>query len=319
MIFITLTQLEYLSAVARHGHFGRAARACHVSQPTLSMQVHKLEEQLGALVFDRSCQPIRATPLGRRIVEQARAALKEAARIEELVTEERETLAGNFRLGIIPTLSPYLLPLFLKDFVDQYPGVNLKVEEAQTSVLLEKLKDDRLDAGLMATPVNRPGIVERPLFLEPFVVYLHPGHPLAKLKTVPEKELDREDIWLLNEGHCFREQALLICGQAGRARERGIEFESGNLETLKRLVDQNFGYTLVPELSTLGMNAKDKMKCLRPFKTPGPKREVSLVFTRHFVRERLLNALAGVIQSRLPRELARPEKNPRIVPIPSLG
>ncbi|MFQ5717072.1 MAG: LysR substrate-binding domain-containing protein, partial [Nitrospinales bacterium] len=242
---ITLTQLSYIAAVAQTRNFGLAAKACFVSQPTLSMQIHKLEEELGAILFDRSKRPVEPTAIGRRVVCQARLALQEVLRIEEMIKEERGEVSGEFRLGIIPTLAPYLLPLFLESFTQTYPKVNLIVEELQTRQIIERLGDDAINAGILATPLNCRGIIERPLFYEPFVVYLAPGHPYRSLAKVSENDLSLNDVWLLNEGHCFRDQAIKLCK---RARDKGGEkknltFESGNLETLRRLVDKKFGYT----------------------------------------------------------------------------
>lgn len=208
---ITLTQLEYIVEVAKKQSFGLAAQSCFVTQPTISMQINKLEEELGVILFDRSKKPVQLTPIGRKIIQQARLALQEVSRIEELVHIEKGEVEGELKLGVIPTLAPYLLPLFLETFVKKYPKVDLIIEELQTQSIIDKLKEDSLDAGILVTPLNIKGIAEKHLFYEPFIVYIPAQHPLHKLEKFSEKDLSLSDIWLLNEGHCFREQAMDLC------------------------------------------------------------------------------------------------------------
>ena len=300
---ITLTQLSYIVAVAQTRNFGMAAKACFISQPTLSMQIQKLEEELEATLFDRSKKPVEPTAIGKQIIEQAQIVLQEAFRIEEIIKAEKGEISGEFKLGIIPTLAPYLLPLFLENFTAKYPGVKLVVEELQTRQIIHKLKEDEIDAGLLVTPLNIKGIVERPVFNEPFMVYLAPNHPLLSLSKVSDTDLSLDDIWLLNEGHCFRDQAITICKKAKgkRFKYKNLIFESGNLETLKRLVDNKFGYTLVPSLAILGMSASEQKKKIRCFKSPVPTREVSLVYSRAFLKKSIIEALYKEIGSSLPR------------------
>ncbi|MBT3923952.1 MAG: hydrogen peroxide-inducible genes activator [Nitrospina sp.] len=300
---MTYTQLSYLASLARNRHFGLAARECHVTQPTLSMQIHKLEEDLGVLLFDRSKKPVQPTEIGFKIIEQAEKALLEVSRIENLAHENKGEIRGEFKLGVIPTLAPYLLPLFLESFIQNHPKVELVIEELQTAQIIQRLKLDSLDGGILATPLKHKGILEQPLFYEPFVVYLSPMHPLLKKNMITEKELSREDIWLLNEGHCFRDQAIEICKKqvSKKSMRKKLIFESGNLETLKRLVDSKFGYTLIPYLALEGMKAKKKK--LRFFKPPVPTREVSLVHSRVHLKSNILLALKNSIQSSLPDEL----------------
>lgn len=316
---ITLTQLSYIVAVSQTRNFGLAAKACFISQPTLSMQIQKLEEELEATLFDRSKKPVELTTIGKQIIEQAQIVLQEAFRIEEIIKAEKGEISGVFVLGIIPTLAPYLLPLFLEKFTAKYPEVKLVVEELQTRQIIQKLKKDEIDAGLLVTPLNIKGIVERPIFNEPFMVYLAPNHPLLSLNKISDKDLDLDDIWLLNEGHCFRDQAIAICK---KARGKGIKhknliFESGNLETLKRLVDQRFGYTLVPSLAVLGMPASEQKKKLRYFRSPVPTREVSLVYSRAFLKKSIIEALYKEIGSSLPTELKQSRAKDRVIEISS--
>lgn len=315
---ITIIQLSYVAAVARTRNFGLAAKTCFVSQPTLSMQIQKLEEELGVILFDRSKRPVEPTAIGRGIVRQARVVLQEVRRIEEMIGEERGEVSGEFRLGIIPTLAPYLLPLFLESFTKTYPGVNLIIEELQTRQIIERLADDSIDAGILVTPLNCRGIIERPLFYEPFVVYLAPGHAYRSLTKVSENDLSLNDIWLLNEGHCFRDQAIELCK---KVRDRGFGnknpvFESGNLETLKRLVDKKFGYTLLPYLAIADMPESRRERRIRLFKAPVPTREVSVVYSRAFLKKRTIDALASAIVSSVPAALRRRPGKSRVVELP---
>ncbi len=318
---MTLTQLEYVAAVDRTRNFGLAAKVCFISQPTLSMQIQKLEGDLGVILFDRSKKPVEPTDMGRKIIDQAQVVLQEVQRIEELIKSEKGEISGDFKLGIIPTLAPYLLPLFLEKFTKKYPAVNLKVEELQTLQITKRLKEDRLDAGILVTPLNVNGIIEQPVFNEPFLVYLAPGHPLHAQQKVSGKDLSMDDIWLLNEGHCFRDQAIEICKRVIRKgpEQRNLTFESGNLETLKRLVDQKFGYTLLPMLATIGMIAAEKKKKVRYFKTPVPTREVSLVYSRSFLKKSIIRVLGEEVASSLPQELKDFKSKDQVIGISSFN
>ena len=314
---ISLTQLTYVLAVAQSRNFVKAARSCFISQPTLSMQIHKLEEELGVTLFDRSRKPVEPTAIGKKIIEQAQTVLQEACRIEEIIKLEKGEISGDFKLGIIPTLAPYLLPLFLESFTKSYPRVNLIVEELQTQQIIRLLRLDKIDAGVLVTPLNSNGIVERPLFNDPFVVYLAPNHPLHRLKKVSGSDLILDDIWLLNEGHCFRDQAIEICKRVKGLPKKNLEFESGNLETLKRLVDKNFGYTLVPSLAILEMSKTDLKKKVRFFESPAPTREVSIVYSRSYLKKSIIEALHKKIVSSLPKEYRQPLSETRVVKLPS--
>lgn len=318
---ITLTQLSYIAAVSQTRNFGLAAKTCFISQPTLSMQIQKLEEDLGIILFDRSKQPVEPTVIGRTIIEQAQIVLQEVLRIEELIKAEKGEISGEFKLGIIPTLAPYLLPLFLEKFTINYPGVNLILEELQTQHIIQKLKEDKIDAGILVTPLNFRGIVERPVFNEPFLVYLAPNHPLLSRSKVSDKDLNLDDIWLLNEGHCFRDQAIDICKKVkGKGLKRkNLVFESGNLETLKRLVDKRFGYTLLPSLAILGMPAMEQKNKVRFFKSPVPTREVSIVYSRSYLKKSIIDALYNEVVSSLPKELKKPKSNERVIGVSSFN
>lgn len=307
----TLTQLEYLVAVDRLRHFGKAAKACHVSQPTLSMQLQKLEEEYGITFFDRSKQPILATPEGAAIIEQAKTVIREMSRLEHLARNRSSEPAGEFRLALIPTVAPYLLPLFLGAFARKYPGVKLLIEELTTENIIAALDDDRLDAGILATPLHVDTLVERPLFYEPFWLYVSEDHELAKRREVSESHLDAKDIWLLAEGHCLRNQIVRVCSLRGKPGIfPNVRFESGSLETVIHLVEQGHGYTLLPDLATRSIQ-RHRRKFLKPFADPVPSREVSLVYRRTQYKVPILEALAEEIKRDLPAELPR-EKSKKI-------
>ena len=210
---MTLTQLEYILAVHEHRHFGKAAESCFVTQPTLSMQIQKLEDELQITIFDRSKSPIQTTEDGLMVIDQAGKIIKEQKRLFSLLAERGSEVKGDFRLAVIPTLSPFILPLFLENFVKAYPLVNLQIQEAKTEDIIAMLKKDQIDAGLLVTPLNESFIEERPLYYEPFYLFVNPSNALSKKKSVTQDELDLNEIWLLNKGNCFREQVLNICSQ----------------------------------------------------------------------------------------------------------
>jgi LysR family hydrogen peroxide-inducible transcriptional activator len=303
---MTITQLEYVLAVGRYRHFGKAARACFVTQPTLSMQVQKLEDELGVTLFDRSRSPVLLTSEGELIVEQAKVVVREQKRILDIVQKARDELGGDFRLAVIPTLSTYILPLFLKGFVQKYPNVNLIIDECKTEDIVQLLAADEVDAGLLVTPLREPALVERVLCYEPFYLFVSPGHRLEKKTKVSQDDLDLDEIWLLNKGNCFRDQVLNICAERGNGDEprANIRFESGNLETLKNMVLTGSGYTILPHLAVSQLSAQRK-KLVREFQAPVPTREVSLVYGRTVLRERLIDALEQEILQSLPNELRK--------------
>lgn len=300
---MTILQLRYVVALDTHRHFGRAARHCHVTQPTLSMQIRKLEQQLGVDLFDRNRQPVEPTDIGRQVIAQARVVLREAERLGALVQEVEGEIAGELRVGVIPTLAPYLLPRFLSDLVRRHPRLALRVEELQTEQILERLRRDDLDAALLATSSGIAGLVERPLFEEPFVAYIGEGHRLSDRTRLAPEDLRLDDLWLLNQGHCFRDQVLHLCGDAERAGDPGgLRFESGNLETLKRLVERSGGMTLLPELAVVDFDEAERRR-LRPFAAPPPARLVRLVAAGAYLKRRLVDAFAEATLHSVPRRM----------------
>lgn len=302
-------------------HFGLAAKKMNVSQPTLSLQIQKLEEDLGSALFDRSKQPIVATEAGERVIEQARKVLAEAKSLESLLSEEGE-IHGNFKLGIIPTLAADVLPQFVPALLKKFPKLQLSVEEIVTEDMVERLKRDELDAGLLVTPLHDSGLQEFPLFYEPLWVYLPEGDALLKEKKLSTGDLEREGLLLLSEGHCFRSQMLEVCrhkkhrrGTMGGETSGNFHFDSGSFEALISLVDSGVGYTILPQLAMDRLITGAKKKRLRPFREPEPVREVSLVRSRQFSKKKVADSLAHQIQSRVSENLKIKPAKHSIVPI----
>ena len=304
---MTVQQLEYVVALDETRHFVRAAQKCFVTQPTLTMQLKKLEEEIGFQIFDRGKHPIEPTRPGGTFILKARQIIRDMQQLRDLVNEEHTSLRGQHRIGIIPTLSPYLAPKALGSFIDDNPEADLLVEELQTEMIIEKLKRDQLDMGILATPLDDPDIREVPLFYEPFWVYTSPQHKLAECREVLPRDITTSGLWLLDEGHCFREQVLNICSKRSTKSER-MHYQSGSIETLKNLVAYQGGYTLVPDLSIVDM---DKA-FLRPFTEPKPVREISIVVHRNYPREALIEGIRNAVLAVIPESLRKNEQHFRV-------
>ena len=310
---MTLSQLDYIVAVDTYRHFATAAEACHVTQPTLSMQIQKLEDELGILVFDRSKQPVVPTETGQTILAQARDVLRAARRIPEIVSESKDDFRGDFKIGIIPTLAPYLLPYFIGEFIQKYPSVSVQIQELVTEQVVERLRNGLIDVGLVVTPLSENGITEIPLFQEPFVVYAADSHPLLTKTAVCPNDLNADGLWLLTEGHCFRNQVMNLCGADRQTNgTTALHYETGSLETLIKLIDKQGGFTLLPYLATLDMDAVRRSR-LRPFDMPQPVREVSIVMHRSFLKRKLINTFRSEILAHLPDELVGEEQTQQLV------
>ncbi|MEC4113886.1 LysR family transcriptional regulator [Myroides pelagicus] len=293
---MTITQLIYTLAVAEHRNFTLAAEKTFVTQPTLSMQIQKLEEELGVQIFDRSSKPIQLTTIGQTIIKQAQKIVDESDRIKDIVDQEKGYIGGVFKLGIISTISPTLLPMFLKTFLSKYTKVQLIIEEYTTEEILQKLRHGYLDAAILATPLEEPDIVEKILYYEPFVGYIPPQFKQGNSKEITSDELDLKNLLLLQEGHCFRDGIINICKNINNNEERSFKLESGSFETLINLSKEGLGYTLLPYLHTLNLGADDQ-KNLVQFKDPKPAREVSLIYTKNELKVQIVNALYEVILS----------------------
>ena len=291
---MTITQLKYTLAIAEHKNFTKAAESCFVTQPTLSTQIQKLEDELNVIIFDRGKKPIELTDVGRKIVFQARNIVNEAERIQDIVDQQKGFIGGEFRLGIIPTIMPTLLPMFLKNFIKKYPKVKLKIEELTTEEVLARINDGHLDAAIAATPLENETIKERVLYYEPFVAYIPENHRLKNKKTIEISDLDIEDMLLLEDGHCFRDGVLNLCKTFKDQAEEGFQLESGSIETLIKLSNEGLGMTLLPYLHTLDINDKEKGN-LHYFNEPSPAREVSIIYHKSELKMHIIEALQDVI------------------------
>jgi LysR family hydrogen peroxide-inducible transcriptional activator len=291
---MTITQLSYVLAVAEHQNFTKAAAKCFVTQPTLSMQIQKLEDQLDILIFDRSKKPIELTEVGKKIVTQARNIVNESNRIQDIVDQQKGFIGGEFRLGIIPTIMPTLLPMFLKTFIKKHPKVKLIIEELTTEEIISRINDGHLDAAIAATPLENENIKERVLYFEPFVAYVPDNHRLSDKKKVDVSDLDIEDMLLLEDGHCFRDGVINLCKVFKDHADDTFQLESGSIETLMKLSNEGLGMTLLPYLHTLDVGDKAKSN-LRHFNSPSPAREVSLIYHKSELKMQIIEAMQDVI------------------------
>lgn len=297
---MTLQQLEYIVALDDHRHYVTAAAHCYVSQPNLTMQVKKLEDEIGVRIFDRDKKPFQPTEIGRQIIIKARQILRSASQLKEYVNHEKEAMEGEFSVGIIPTLAPYLLPRFLPHFIKKHPRVHLKIQELQTGQIISQLENGIIDIGLLVTPLDESNLREIPVFYEPFLLYLPREHPFLDEKLMLAEDLDPSEVLVLDEGHCFRDQALSICKKARHSSSIGFEYQSGSIEALKKLVKKGIGYTLVPELSVID---ELQSKHIRRFTSPEPVREVSIVVHKSYFRENVITRLRKLIQDVIPERM----------------
>jgi LysR family hydrogen peroxide-inducible transcriptional activator len=293
---MTITQLHYVLAVAEHKNFTLAAEKCFVTQPTLSMQIQKLEEELDIQIFDRGKKPIQLTDVGAQIVTQAKNIVNESGRIKDIVDQQKGYIGGDFKIGIIPTIMPTLLPMFMSNFIKKYPKVNLIIEERTTEEIIKMLKNGQLDAAIAATPLNEDTIKEIVLYYEPFVAYVPENNPayLKKEFDVEDLEINLSNILLLQDGHCFRNNVLNICKATTLGPSSHFQIESGSFETMVKLADEGLGMTLLPYLHTLDMTGKHADK-LRHFKEPKPSREVSLIYSKKELKLHIIEALRSTI------------------------
>ena len=291
---MTITQLKYVLAVAEYKNFTLAAEKCFVTQPTLSMQIQKVEEELEIQIFDRTKKPIQLTEIGQKIVNQSKNIVNEADRIQDIVDQQKGFIGGEFRLGIIPTIMPTLLPMFLNNFIKKYPKVKLIIEELHTQDIIFKLNNGHLDAAIAATPLEEEKIKEVVLFYEPFVAYIPENHNNFSKKEIEISDLNLDEILLLQDGHCFRDSILNLCKNNTNLEHNHFQLESGSFETLIKLADEGLGTTLLPYLHTLDLKEKDQIK-LRHFVEPKPAREVSLIYPKNELKIHIIDALRNTI------------------------
>lgn len=292
---MTLTQLEYIVAVDTFRHFQEASEQCFVTQPTLSMQIQKLEDELGVKIFDRTKKPVIPTEIGMGIVAQARVILREAALLQQMVNDRRDIMAGEIRVGIIPTLAPYILPALFSHMRQHYPKLDLIVKETITRDIINELKHNRLDCALVVTPLKEPAMREEVLFYEELYAYVSASNALYQKAYILPHDIDADKLWLLEEGHCFRSQMLNLC-ELQKNKDRHFRYETGNLETLKRMVDHSDGITILPELAIRELSS-EQQKLVRRMQAPAPVREISLVTHRDHIKTKLIKSLkSGILQ-----------------------
>lgn len=313
---MTITQLEYVVAVATYKSFVAAAEKCFVTQPTLSMQIHKLEEELNVKLFDRNKHPINTTEIGEELVRQAKIILAEAAKIQEIIQNKTGQIIGTFKIGIIPTLAPYLVPQLLENHAKQHPDLKLIISEAQTHDILAKLKDDEIDCAIVSTPLDDNAIKEYPIFYETLVAYFGEKDKALQKKMVTPEDIDLKKIWMLNEGNCLRNQIINLCSdQIDKLQDsRPYKYETSNVETLKKMVDKNGGVTILPEFSTFDF-AENHLERLRYFDGQEPVREISIITNNHFVRMSVLQTIMDEIIQLVPEKMVVQKKNRKILRI----
>lgn len=293
---MTLQQLEYVLALDKTRHFVRAAEMCGVTQPTLSAMVQKLEDELDCRIFDRSTHPLVPTEVGQQIINQAQVVMYHVNQLKENVQTQKGTLKGNLNLAMIPTVAPYLLPQFISVFKQDYADITLKVTEMRTEDVIQKLQTAEIDMAILSTPLNDPKILEVPLYYEKFVVYIAPTETMYKNKEISSQEMPLENLWVLEEGHCLRNQVFNFCN---RKVHQSSVYEAGSIDTLVKIVDVNGGYTIIPELHINLLTDKQKEN-LRSLIQPEAIREISLIIRHDYVREGMMNAVANSIKKIIP-------------------
>lgn len=315
---MTITQLEYVVAVATYKSFVAAAEKCFVTQPTLSMQIQKLEDELGVKIFDRNKHPIDITSIGEAIVAQAKNIIAECEKIPDLIQNRQQNLSGVFKIAVIPTLAPYVLPGLMEQYVANYPEVRLQISEMETKQIIQALRNNEIDAALVSTPLEESDIKEYPLFYEPFVGYFHEEEKALKKRLITPNDISLERLWLLDEGHCMRNQIINLCSeQVERMQEKKpYRYASSNVETLRKMVDKNKGMTVLPELATIEFT-EDQLEKVRYFEDPEPVREVGLVTNGHFVKMAMLQSLIDEIPQLVPKKMRVQKNNRKILRIQS--
>jgi LysR family hydrogen peroxide-inducible transcriptional activator len=308
---MTITQLEYIIAVQTFGSFSEAASKCHVTQPTLSMQIQKLESELEVIIFRRDKFPINPTDIGTKIIEQAKHIIKEKERLNVIIQTEKGEFVGSFKVAIIPTISSYLLPMFLSNFTKKYPNIELIIDEVTTDEVISGLGKRYFDIGIIALRSSIDNVISESLYYEPFVAFVPSDHKLMKKSKINQDDLNANDFLLLKEGHCLRDQALSICKTSENdwvEKNNKVIFESGNLETLIKLVDKKFGMTLLPSLAAKYIKERKKNNQLKEFRDPVPKREVGIIYANTFSKKHFLIAIREEILKVIPEEFKQNKK-----------
>ena len=308
---MTLQQFEYVMAVFRFKHFAKAADYCNVTQPTLSMMIQKLEDELGIKIFDRRKQPIVPTPAGKLIIDKAWNVLVRARQIKELASEQQHSITGTFNLAVLPTIAPYLIPRFLPQLMNEYPNLDIRVTEMKTEEMKRALKRGDIDAGLLALIDDLDDFQCEHLYYEQFYVYVSANDPLSNNTAIRTVDLTGEYLWLLDEGHCFRDQLVKFCELKSAVRSKKA-YNLGSIETFMRIVESGKGVTFIPELSVLQLDEEQK-QLVRPFAYPIPSREITFITSKDFVRESIRKLLISRIQDSIPKEMLTLNRNQRAI------
>lgn len=298
---MTIQQLEYILAVDQFRHFARAAEHCRVTQPTLSAMIQKLEDELGVKLFDRTVQPVCPTAIGVKIIDQARVIMTQAAQVKEIISEEKQSLAGKFRLGVLPTIAPYLLPRFFPQLMEKHPELDIRVTEMKTRDIQQALHTGDIDAAIIASKLEDAFLKEETLFYETFFGYVSPKEPLFKHAMIRTSDITGERLWLLDEGHCFRDQLVRFC-QMETVKVNQMAYHLGSMETFMRMVESGKGITFIPELAVEQLSEGQK-ELVRPFAIPRPTRQIVLATNKEFIRHSLLCVLKEEILAAVPKEM----------------
>lgn len=298
---MTIQQLEYILAVDQFRHFAKAAEYCQVTQPTLSAMIQKLEDELGVKLFDRTMQPVCPTRVGEKVIAQARAVLAQASQVKEIISEEKRSLSGTFRLAVLPTIAPYLLPRFFPQLMEKYPELDVRVTEMKTKDIRQALRDGEIDAAILASLLEDAALSEEILFYEQFYGYVSRKEPLFKHDVIRTSDITGERLWLLDEGHCFRDQLVRFC-QMEAVKLHQMAYHLGSMETFMRMVESGKGITFVPELAVSQLSNEQK-ELVRPFAIPRPTRPIVLTTNKDFIRGSLLSVLKDEIRAAVPKEM----------------
>lgn len=308
---MNIQQLEYILAVDQYRHFAKAAEHCHVTQPTLSMMIQKLEDELNTKIFDRSLQPVSPTPTGRKIIEQARTVIYETHRIKEIVQEEKQSLKGDFKLAVLPTIAPYLLPRFFQQLTVKYPELEIRILEMKTAETLEALQNGDIDAAIIANQPVEPFLQGEVLFFEEFFGYIAKNESIFKKDMIKTADISDEHLWLLDEGHCFRDQLMRFC-QMEKVKLRQAAYQLGSLETFMRMVESNNGITFIPELATLQLS-KEQTELVRPFAIPKPTREIVFITRKDFIRHTIAELITESVKASVPKTMRTLQPGQKVV------
>ena len=305
---VSLIQMEYILAVAKEKSFSKAAETCFVTQPTLSMQISKVENELGIILFDRSKKPVILTEIGEKMTAQAKIILQEAKKLGDIVADDRAEISGKLSIGIIPTVAPYLLPIIVPKILNDYPNLHLMVEEITTDEILAKLQEDEIDLGILATPLNNKSVNEYPMYVERMLLYMSETHPLYLQEEVDINNVNPNEVWLLQKGHCFRNQVVNLCSRLKNMSDEHFVFESGSIETLIRMVDKYKGMTFIPEMAYLLLNEEQKRR-IKPIRKENPGRQISIVTRRSYHKQKLIELLGEIVKENIPDEIKNTSAN----------